>query len=100
METLMPIEAKVCPCMQGRLNRTLGSIWRYTYRVEIFVSFCVQSLIQHHLSIQQDIQDRKGTVNGPTVLTPCIHFIETAPSVLRDVSWIQFEEHKVFIYIV
>ena len=49
-------------------------------------------------SVQQDVQDEDKTQNRPAMrLSPCIHFIETTPSVLRDIPWIQLREHKVDI---
>ncbi len=49
------------------------------------------------------VQTTQGQEDNPEELTtlaaarasPCIHFIETEPSVLRDVPWIQLREHKV-----
>ena len=44
--------------------------------------------LRHTLSTDESID-----ISSPTA--PVIHFVETAPSVLREVPWIQLEEHKV-----
>lgn len=50
--------------------------------------------MQVHLSMQQQV--RGGVESGGAVShAPCIHFIETAPSVLREMPWITLSEHKV-----
>ena len=57
--------------------------------------------MQFDLLIQQDIQSQEDSMEEPASpgrrISRCIHFIETAPSVLRDVPWIQLREHKVLV---
>ena len=55
--------------------------------------------MQLHLLVQatqgqEDISNELTTL-AAAMASPCIHFIETEPSVLRDVPWIQLREHKV-----
>ena len=56
-----------------------------------------QSLIQFHMSIQQKLQI-KSAEDYLTRISPVIHFLETHPSLLRDVPWIELREHKVCMY--
>lgn len=56
--------------------------------------------MQLHLLVQATHGREDGGPDEFTTLaaaqsSPCIHFIETEPSVLRDVPWIQLREHKV-----
>lgn len=39
-------------------------------------------------------RDHKGSESNPAGL-PTVHFVETAPSVLREVPWITYREYKV-----
>ena len=64
--------------------------------------------MQLRLLVQQEVQGRHLNLQlrrtsstdesadaGPTLSSPTIHFVETAPSVLREMPWIQLREHKV-----
>ncbi len=59
----------------------------------------IQSLMQLHLLVQtmqgKEDNSKELTTLAAGCASPCIHFIETEPSVLRDVPWIQLKEHKV-----
>ena len=67
----------------------------------------MQHLMQLRLLIQQEFQGRQrslqlrrtpSTEESAEVCTttaPTIHFVETAPSVLREMPWVQLKEHKV-----
>lgn len=50
-------------------------------------------LIQQRLQGQEEIPNKQVMSNRRTHSS--VHFIETAPSVLRDVPLIQLQEHKV-----
>ena len=73
--------------------------------------------MQCYLKIQQEARrqqaerehSQSGEIGGqaskPSLLsppptqisgTPIIHFVETAPSVLRELPWILLKEHKVY----
>ncbi len=58
--------------------------------------------MQLHLLVQtlqgQGDNSEELTTLAAAPVSPCIHFIETEPSVLRDVPWIQLREHKVYCY--
>lgn len=59
--------------------------------------------MQLHLLVQAT-QDQEEAGDALTTLaaakaSPCIHFIETEPSVLRDVPWIQLREHRASSYV-
>ena len=59
--------------------------------------------MQLDLSVQQSLQHKEdppgADLNKEALqLPPCMHFIETTPSVLRDIPWIQLREHKVHIH--
>jgi len=57
--------------------------------------------MQLHLLVQatqgsvEESQAEELTTLSAARAAPCIHFIETEPSVLRDVPWIQLKEFKV-----
>ena len=59
----------------------------------------LQVLMQFNLLVQETRPRRKSSSDMTTLAglraSPCIHFIETEPSVLRDVPWIQLIAHKV-----
>lgn len=64
--------------------------------------------MQLRLLVQQEVQGRQRhlslrrtpsvdeSVDISTPIAPVIHFVETAPSVLREMPWIQLREHKVW----
>ena len=74
-----------------------------------------QHLMQLRLLVQQEFQGRQHllslrrtpsteesvNISSPTATTtaPVVHFVETAPSVLREMPWIQLKEHKVHVHI-
>ena len=41
------------------------------------------------------IQERKVEISSET---PCLHFVETAPSVLRNMPWIMLKEYTVGMF--
>ena len=45
----------------------------------------------HKKQPQQSVELQRSGVVAP----PCIHFVETASSVLREMPWVQLKEHKV-----
>ena len=62
--------------------------------------------MQLRLMVQQELQGRQHLLQvrrtpsadeatDAAFSTPTIHFVETAPSVLREMPWIQLREHKV-----
>ena len=52
---------------------------------------------QRHLSLRRTPStDESVDISSPTA--PVIHFVETAPSVLREMPWVQLREHKVDRY--
>ncbi len=61
----------------------------------------LQSLMQLHLLVQitqgQEDNPEELITLAAAHASPCIHFIETEPSVLRDVPWIRLREHRVYI---
>ncbi len=74
------------------------SVWKLRVNFHMYLMH-IQSLMQLHLLVQTT-QDQEDNPEELTTLaaaraSPCIHFIETEPSVLRDVPWIQLREHKV-----
>ena len=74
-----------------------------------------QYLMQHYLKIQQEsrkqhaerehsqsteqadlqAENQKRTPHRSHTVVPSIHFVETAPSVLRELPWILLKEHEV-----
>ena len=58
--------------------------------------------MQVHLKIQDEARkyrqqyrfSRSSPLNQSTFNPPVIHFIETAPSVLREMPWVNLREHK------
>ena len=66
--------------------------------------------MQLRLLVQQEFQGRQRLrslrrtpsteesvdISSPMATAPVIHFVETAPSVLREMPWIQLREHKVW----
>ena len=60
--------------------------------------------MQVHLMIQEEArqQRRRSFIcdEQTNVDPPIIHFIETTPSVLREMPWVNLKEHKVLIFIV
>ena len=61
--------------------------------------------MQVHLNIQEEArkhrQDHRYFQSVPmkrsSIDPPVIHFIETAPSVLREMPWVKLKEHKASI---
>lgn len=91
------------------------TIYMYMY-IEIFINISImvfnQYLMQRYLKIQQEarkqqaetktqqgdfqVENQRGTFSHHRyALIPIIHFVETAPSVLRELPWILLKEHKV-----
>lgn len=52
--------------------------------------------MQEHLTIQRHIRERREELKS-LLHTPTIHFVETAPSVLREMPWIILREHGVSV---
>lgn len=55
-----------------------------------------QYLMQLHLVIQQRVRQEREA--GMSSKAPCLHFVETAPSVLREMPWVILREHTVSVY--
>ena len=67
-----------------------------------------QHLMQLRLLVQAEYQGRQRllslrrtpstdeSIDISSFTAPVIHFVETAPSVLREMPWIQLKEHKVW----
>lgn len=80
------------------LLRTLCSLCLTPLSVSL-----MQSLMQVHLKIQDETRKHRQQhrysqsipVSPFMIDTPVIHFIETAPSVLRELPWVKLREHKV-----
>ena len=56
--------------------------------------------MQLRLHIQQEVHHH-GSIQSPTsesAFAPMMHFIETAPSILREMPWIKLKEFKVNNY--
>jgi len=55
----------------------------------MFVCTLLQMLLKQHMDFHSSSDCRENQ--------PCIHYVETLPSVLQEMPWIQHEKHKVFI---
>jgi hypothetical protein len=53
---------------------------------------------QRHLSLRRS-PSMEESVNISSPTAPIIHFVETAPSMLREMPSIQLREHKVYMYL-
>ena len=84
-------------CLMPKHNWETHIISRILTRLCIIF---VQQLLRLDAPIQRDIQEQAEHTQEPFTKrsSPSTHFIETAPSVLRHVPWIQCVEHKVIIF--
>lgn len=57
----------------------------------------MQYLVQVHLAIQRDFVQSEATLTEDPPST--IHFVETAPSMLREMPWIQLKDSKVWAWL-
>ena len=48
---------------------------------------CIQTLIRLHFDLKRQHSD--------DVEAPCVHFVETGPSLLQDMPWILHRDYKV-----
>ena len=60
----------------------------HTYLLNIY-SYFLQLLLKQHMDFHSTSHYHENQ--------PCIHYVETLPSVLQEMPWIQHEKHKVCI---
>ena len=71
-----------------KLNNSSVIYFTRDVTVRFFIAL-LQMLLKQHMDIHSSSDYNENQ--------PCIHYLETVPSVLQEMPWIQHEKHKVFI---